>query len=242
MKILPNIPYLSFLARNVLWADVYYAKGIDYLREHNDPKSEKDLINEVTMRWAERILKKWDWTINVKGKENLPQNGPVVFISNHQGFADVLPFMYCVPFQTGYIAKSEIKKVPHFNKWINRIRGIYIERGDARKSLETINKGADLLKMGFSMVIFPEGTRAKAPGFELGEFHPGSFKLATKAKVPIVPVTINGSYRCFEEDGMVKKHQSFDVTFHEIIDVAAMDRKEYAELPEKVREIIKSAL
>ena len=92
------------------------------------------------------------------------------------------------------------------------------------------------------MVIFPEGTRAKGPDYELGEFHHGSFKLATKAKVPIVPVTINGTYKCYEETGVVQKHQSFDVIFHEMIDLAAMDRKEYAELPEKVRDIIKSAL
>ena len=97
MKILPNLPALMFLARNVLWADTY-AKGIDYMRGHNDPESEKTLINEVTDGWARRILKKWDWNINVTGQENLPEKGPVVFIANHQGFADVLPFMCCVPF------------------------------------------------------------------------------------------------------------------------------------------------
>ena len=241
MKILPNLAPLLFLAKNVLWADTY-AKGIDYMREHNDPKSEKALIKEVITGWAQRILNKWDWTINVTGQEKLPADGPVVFISNHQGFADVLPFMTCVPFQCGFIAKSEIRKVPHFSRWITRIRGIYINRGDARESLKTINEGADYLKQGFSMVIFPEGTRAKGPDYELGEFHAGSFKLATKAKVPIVPVTINGTYKLYEETGVVQKHQSFDVTFHDPIDVAAMDRKEYAELPSKVREIIRSAL
>ena len=55
-------------------------------------------------------------------------------------------------------------------------------------------------------------------------------------------VTINGTYKLFEETGIVQKHQSFDVTFHEMIDVAAMDRSEYAALPEKVRDIIASAL
>ena len=53
MKILPNIPYVLFLAKNVFWADTY-AKGIDYLRGHNDPKSEKKLIEEVTDGWARR--------------------------------------------------------------------------------------------------------------------------------------------------------------------------------------------
>ena len=241
MKIFRNIPGFLMLASDVFWAD-RYAKEIDRLSEQGNIKEEKALISSTLSGWANRILEKWDWTINANGLENLPKDGPVVFISNHQGFADVLPFMYLVPFQTGFIAKSEIKKVPHFAAWVTRIRGLYIERGDVRSSLRTISEGAEYLKQGFSMVIFPEGTRSKGEGHPLGEFHAGSFKLATKAKVPIIPVTINGSYRCFEETGVMLKHQSFDVTFHEPIDVSAMDRYQQAELPEKVREIIQSAL
>ena len=241
MKILPNIPGFLFLARNVLWADSY-AKGIDYMREHNAIEEEKALINEVLTGWSRRILKKWNWEINAIGVEKLPDKGPVVFISNHQGFADVLPFMNIVPFQCGFIAKKELKKIPHFSKWITRIRGIFIDRSDVRASLKTIAEGADYLKQGFSMVIFPEGTRSKDEDHTLGDFHAGSFKLATKAKVPIVPVTINGSYRCFEETGVMVKNQSFDVTFHDMIDVASMSREELKELPEKVKEIIASAL
>ncbi len=241
MKIIRNIPGALFLAGDVLWADRFAGK-IDTARKEGNIETEKTLIKDVTCEWAKRILDKFDWTINVTGAEKLPEDGPVVFISNHQGFADVLPFMYCVPFQCGYIAKSEIKKVPHFADWIGRVRGLYIDRGDVRSSLKTISEGAEYLKQGFSMVIFPEGTRAKGPDYELGEFHHGSFKLATKAKVPIVPVTINGTYHCFEETGLVTKHLSFDVTFHDMIDVASMDRHQQAELPEMVRDIIKSAL
>ena len=241
MKILGNIPGFLMLAGDVFWAD-RYAKDIDRLKEEGKIEEEKALISDVLSNWANRILDKWDWTINATGLENLPEDGPVVFISNHQGFADVLPFMCLVPFQTGFIAKSEIKKVPHFATWVKRIRGLYIERGDVRSSLRTISEGVELLKQGFSMVIFPEGTRAKGEDHPLGEFHAGSFKLATKAKVPIIPVTINGSYRCFEETGVMRKHQSFDVTFHAPVDVASMDRHQQAELPEKVREIIQSAL
>ncbi len=241
MKVIGNIPYLLYLASDVLWAD-RYAKEIDMMRQQGNTEREKALIKEALQGWSQRILDKWDWTINAHGTENFPEEGPVVFISNHQGFADVLPFMNCVPFQTGFIAKSEIRKVPHFSKWIERVRGLYIDRGDARASLRTISEGADYLKQGFSMVIFPEGTRAKGPDHELGEFHPGSFKLATKAKAPIMPVTISGTYKLYEEPGVVQKHMSFDVTFHPLIDVASMDRHEQAELPDKVRDIIASAL
>ena len=241
MKILPNIPGALFLARNVLWAD-RYAKKIDRARESGEIENEKVLINEVLHGWSKRILDKWNWTINVSGADNLPNDGPVVFISNHQGFADVLPFMQCVPFACGFIAKAELKKIPHFAKWIPRVRGIYIDRDDVRSSLRTIAEGAEYLKQGFSMVIFPEGTRTKDENHSLGEFHHGSFKLATKARVPIVPVTINGTYKCFEETGIIQKDLSFDVTFHEPIDLAGMSRQEMADLPEKVREIVKSAL
>ena len=96
-----------------------------------------------------------------------------------------------------------LSKIPIFGKWVTRIRGIYIHRGDARASLKTINEGVEYLKQGFSLVIFPEGTRSRSSA--MAEFKHGSFKLATKARVPIVPVTLNGGYHTYEETGKVTK-------------------------------------
>ena len=107
-------------------------------------------------------------------------------------------------------------------------------------SLQTINDGAELLKQGFSLVIFPEGTRSHCA--EMGEFKAGSLKLATKAKVPIVPVTISGTYHFFEETGAITWGVHVDVIIHEPIDTANLSRAELAELPEKVEGTIRNGL
>ena len=65
-----------------------------------------------------------------------------------------------------------------------------------KQSAQTIIDGIKQLKAGINMVIFPEGTRSK--GAPVGEFKAGSFKLATKSKAPIVPVTIDGTYKVME--------------------------------------------
>ena len=79
-----------------------------------------------------------------------------------------------------------------------------MDRENPREALKAINQGAENLRSGYSMVIFPEGTRSKS--HNIGEFKKGSLKMAIKAKVPIVPITIDGSYKIFEEhNGWLRK-------------------------------------
>ena len=83
------------------------------------------------------------------------------------------------------------------------IKSVFIDRNNAREAIKTINEGVQYLKEGYSMGIFPEGTRSKSK--HMGEFRKGSLKLATKSKVPIVPISIDGTYKAFEETGVLKR-------------------------------------
>ena len=134
------------------------------------------------------------------------------------------------------LSKDYFAKIPYFGKWVTRIRCIYITRGDTRKSLRVINEGVEYLKDGFSMVIFPEGTRSKDESVQ--EFKPGSFKLATKAKVPIIPISLNDGRRLYEDQEYIKKGKKIDMLIHPPITTADLSRQELAELPDKVEEII----
>ena len=73
-------------------------------------------------------------------------------------------------------------------------------------------------------------------------FKPGSFKLATKARVPIVPVSINGGYKTFEEHGVMTKGAHIDFMVHPVIETAGLSRQELADLPEKVEAIVRGGL
>ena len=206
-----------------------------------NPKTEQEEILKACQIWSNHIVERMQVDIRVIHEENLPKHGPVVFIANHQSYADILTFLYIVKnHQVAFIAKDNLEKIPFFGKWVERIRGIYIHRGDARASLATINEGVEYLKQGFSLVIFPEGTRSRSS--DMGEFKHGSFKLATKAKVPIVPVTLNGGYHTFEDHGAVTKGQHIDVLVHPPIETKDMSRQELAELTAQVEAIIRTGL
>lgn len=240
MKLFDNITGFLAVANSVL-AMEKYRKPIDAARQSGDTEKEKALILEASNHWADMVVSRFKADINVINPENLPDHGPVVYICNHQSYADVLTFFYVVrKHQISFIAKDSFHKVPVFSGWIPRTRGIYIQRGDARASLKTINEGVEYLKQGFSLVIFPEGTRSRSSN--MGEFKAGSFKLATKARVPIVPVTIDGGYKTFEEKGVITKGVHIDFLVHPVIETASMSRQELAMVHEKVEAIVRSGL
>ena len=112
----------------------------------------------------------------------------------------------------------------------------FMDRNDMKQSAQTIIDGIKQLKAGINMVIFPEGTRSK--GAPVGEFKAGSFKLATKSKAPIVPVTIDGTYKVMEGNKNKIKPAEINLIIHEPIYTDKLTKEEIAELPEKVRSII----
>lgn len=141
--------------------------------------------------------------VEVSGLEKLPESSNICFISNHQGIADIPIIVGFIPKPIGFIAKKELKMIPILNLWITAQHCVYIDRKNPRKSILSIEKGAENIKRGFSMVIFPEGTRARSN--KPGKFKQGSLKLAIQAKAIIVPVTVMNSYKLFEEYGRLRK-------------------------------------
>lgn len=239
MKVFGNIGFFAYLAKSILSLGSY-KRRIDAAKAEERFEEERELISEVCKYWSGQVVDHLGYEINIINPENLPEEGPVVYVSNHQSYADILTFLNITRHQVGFIAKEELTKVPIFADWVQRIESLFINRKDARASLKTINQGAEMLKNGYSLVIFPEGTRSQSGN--MAEFKPGSLKLATKAKATIVPVTLRNTYKLFEETGKIKKNQSADVVVHEPIDTSTLDRKELSELSEKIESIIKNSL
>ena len=199
-----------------------------------------EYIHNVTSKWAMRSVKVSGAKVNVYGLENIPPEIPVVFVSNHQGNFDTALFMSYINKPKGYIAKIEMKKVPIISTWMEYMNCVFMDRSNLRKSAQAIIEGIKILKSGHSLVIFPEGTRSK--GGPVGEFKAGSFKLATKAKVPIIPVTIDGSYKLMEKNKNRIKPGEVNMYIHPMINTSELTSGELKELPVRVKDIICSKL
>ena len=161
--------------------------------------------------------------------------------SNHQGFADIPAICYAFRnhCQMGFVSKEEWRKYKVLRDAIVYTRSIFLDRGNPRAAIKALSEVKELLDMGFNMAIFPEGTRSKGP--EMGEFKPGSFKFAEKAKVPVLPVTLNGSYKLFEEKGTYQPCH-IDITIHPLVHLEQMDKHQQKEAAEEIEKTIKSAL
>lgn len=189
---------------------------------------------------SRRMIRAAGAELVIKGKENLPEHGPVVYMANHKGLFDSPVMATLVEKDTLiFIGKDETKKMPVIGPWFDAMGCIYIVRDDMKQSLKAILDGIDELKQGQSVVIFPEGTRQKGP--EMGSFKAGSFKLATKANVPIVPIAIQNSYKVLEEKGKIQKTTIY-VNVGKPIDVASLSAEEKKRLPQDVEDTVRALL
>jgi 1-acyl-sn-glycerol-3-phosphate acyltransferase len=189
--------------------------------------------------WARYTLKIIGVKVNIKGLENLPKEN-CLFVSNHQGNADFLVLMSELDKHLGFLAKKEILKIPVIRTWMKEMHCVFIDRENIRESLKAINKGIENLNNGYSMLIFPEGTRSKS--HKLGEFKKGSMKMALKASVPVVPLVIDNSFKVFEEGKGKLKASIINMSILEPINVNDLTKEEKANLADIIKNKIEKEL
>ena len=187
------------------------------------PRPIKQITYRTAQGWARIIILVTGCRVTVRGREHIPKKGPVCFASNHSGIFDIILFLAYAGRPAGFIAKIELAWVPAINFWILLLGGLFINRTDMRKSLKTIHRGGEVIKQGGAMIIFPEGTRSKGRG--LLPFKAGSFRLATDAGSPVVPVAISGSYEMFEQQRRIRK-TDVTITFCPVIDTASLAQED----------------
>ncbi|MDR3295636.1 MAG: 1-acyl-sn-glycerol-3-phosphate acyltransferase [Clostridiales Family XIII bacterium] len=234
-NILFNLPFVLWLMADLRFLRPFRRKIRAYRLSGEAEKEQKEILLAENV-WGGRICRKLRLDLTVEGESRLP-DGPVVFVSNHESYADIPLFFAAVTSkQFGFVAKENLTKLPLYGKWIRDVRSIFIRRGDARSSLRTLEEGVEMLQKGFSFAVFPEGTRGK--GGPVQAFKKGSLRLATKPGVPVVPVTHRGAFRVFEETGVVRKGARVRFFIHEPIETAGMSRQDAAALPDAVQHII----
>ena len=172
--------------------------GIEWLIGKFNKQAEDYQCLRMVQKAFRLMLKIAGTKITVIGEENIPDEA-VLFIGNHRSYFDILLTYSRCKRLTGYIAKKEMLSYPLLRTWMKRLYCLFLDRENPKEGLKTILQAIDYVKRGISICIFPEGTRNKGKDeLELLPFHDGSFKIATKAGCPIVPIAISNSAEIFE--------------------------------------------
>src|ERR1700722_4904367 len=179
--------------------------------------------------------------IQIERSANFDAQRTCFFMVNHVNLFD--PFLlYCaIPqFVRGWELESHFK-IPGYGLLMKRFGNVPVP---------DVRRPADLKRMwrltkeavdgGTSLIIFPEGKRTRDGS--VSEFEEGGFRLAQQLGVPIVPVTLVGSFQHFRTGGWLLHPGTVIVVLHETIDTAGMKKEEVPELRERVRKIISEPL
>ncbi len=210
------------------------------LASENRTEELDTLAAATAIPWARSLLKLAGCQVHVTGAENIPQDTPVLFVSNHQSNFDIPILMAHIDRPKGFIAKESLEKLPLVSQWMRHIHCVFIKRGSPRDAAAAINQGIKLLKSGYSLVIFPEGTRSTDGALQ--EFKPGALKLATKAGVPMVPVTISGSIQMMRKGSLIIHPATVQLTISPAIAPETYETQDTVVLSDQVKAIIEGHL
>ena len=118
-----------------------------------------------------------------------------------------------------WMMKAEIQKIPFVGKACNAAGHIFIDRKIPVSAKRSLKKAEKQLQNGVSVVIFPEGTRTKTG--VMGKFKKGAFLIATDLKLPVLPITLRGSYERITRNTFLITPGTIEMIVHDPISVSA---------------------
>lgn len=190
---------LMMVFRNILLVPYMWIK-LCYHASHVDKYTEEEhykMLRYITYR----ANKGGNVIIDVHGQENIPKENGFMFFPNHQGMYDVLAIIDACPKPFSVVAKKEVANVPFLKQVFACMKAYMLDREDVRQAMEVIVNVTKEVKKGRNYLIFAEGTRSKK-GNQIQDFKGGSFKSATKARCPIVPVALIDSFKPFDTNSI----------------------------------------
>jgi len=190
------------------------------------PEMEKYLHIQKLFKIA---IKSGNIDLQIHGTENIPAENGFMLYGNHQGMFDVVALAATFPGPLSCVFKHELRNVPLLKQIIACTKSFAMNREDTRQSLEVIRAVTEEVKAGRNYLIFPEGTRSRK-GNEMNEFHGGSFRCATKAKCPIVPLALIDSFKVLDQKGSkpvsVQLHYLKPIPYEEYKDLKTVELAE----------------
>jgi len=147
----------------------------------------------ISQIWAKMIISLSGMQVRAD-LSALPKDGQFIFMANHQSMVDIPIIMRALKdYKHAFVAKQSLFAIPFFGWALKRIGHISIDRSNRRKAMQSIANAQKAVQDGWSIVIFPEGTRNHDPA-RLMDFKIGGFVLALKCDLDVVPLVLTGTW------------------------------------------------
>ena len=143
--------------------------------------------------WARIVVRTLLLPVTIEGREHLEKGQSYVFVSNHQGAFDIFLIYGFLGRNFKWMMKQSLRKIPFVGFACERSHQIFVDKRGPSKIRKTYEQAREILREGYSVTVFPEGARTFTG--HLGIFRKGAFALADELQLPVVPLTINGSFR-----------------------------------------------
>lgn len=208
---------------------------------HLEKKGKTEKANKfgfkMMKKWATSAVKAARMDIEVEGLEKIPKDRPVLFTPNHQSYADVPLLIHALKdFDFGFLMRKSLNKFFAIDQLSKILKCVPIDQDNPRDSMRGIQKTAEQIKGGLSMVVFPEGKRGYSNTPD--EFKNGAFKIVQKTGVTVVPVYLRNVFKVLEGNGSYILPAKVKVTVLDPIETENMTRDDVKKLHDKVYDII----
>lgn len=142
--------------------------------------------------WGKVIIRSLLLPVKVEGRELLEKDQSYVFVANHQGSFDIFLIYGFLNRNFKWMMKQQLRKVPFLGFACERSHQIFVDKRGPSKIRKTYDDARRILQEGYSVTVFPEGARSFTG--HMAQFRKGAFALADELQLPVVPLTINGSF------------------------------------------------
>jgi 1-acyl-sn-glycerol-3-phosphate acyltransferase len=177
--------------------------------------------------------------IRAEGTENIPA-GVCIFASNHASNIDPVALVPHIPRRVALLAKKEVFRVPILSKALHLAKLVPVDRADKEAAAESVDTAIRYLKEGLSFLVYPEGTRSRDG--HLMPFKNGTFVMAIRAGVSVVPVSLAGTQRLMRKGDWTIHPGDVVVRFGPAIDAAKYSADQRDELRKRVQDLVAAGL
>ncbi len=176
--------------------------------------------------------------VKIVGLDKIDPSGTYIFMSNHVSNLDPPILCPLIPRRTTILAKKVIWRIPILSQALDMAEIVPVEREQRESAIQSIRRAGEVMRHHINMTLFPEGTRSRDG--RLLPFKKGPFHLAMETGLPVVPVTILGTYEMMPKGNWIVRSGTATLVFHPPIDPKQFSSRE--ELTQAVWEAIHSAL